>query len=124
MQFTGVFQQVPEGYTALAEELPGANTYQAVNEPFSKRLPGESPRGRDACPAATSFVKAAGRVIGPVAQLTPDRRGDQLKVQFVRVVGRCDQPDLTVRAAGRLEARAGQAAAERVGGAGVPAGRE
>ena len=25
-QFTGVFQQVPEGYIAVVEELPGANT--------------------------------------------------------------------------------------------------
>ena len=25
-QFTGVFQQVPEGYIAFVEELPGANT--------------------------------------------------------------------------------------------------
>ena len=26
MQFTAVFQQVPEGYTGFVEELPGANT--------------------------------------------------------------------------------------------------
>jgi len=26
MQFTAVFMQVPEGYIALVEELPGANT--------------------------------------------------------------------------------------------------
>ena len=26
MQFTAVFQQVPEGFVAFVEELPGANT--------------------------------------------------------------------------------------------------
>lgn len=26
MQFTAVFQKVPEGYTGFVEELPGANT--------------------------------------------------------------------------------------------------
>ena len=26
MEFTAVFEQVPEGYIALVEELPGANT--------------------------------------------------------------------------------------------------
>jgi len=26
LQFTAVFQQVPEGYIAFVEELPGANT--------------------------------------------------------------------------------------------------
>jgi predicted RNase H-like HicB family nuclease len=26
MQFTAVFQRVPEGYTGFVEELPGANT--------------------------------------------------------------------------------------------------
>ncbi len=30
--FTAVFQQVPEGYIAFAEELPGANTQGATLE--------------------------------------------------------------------------------------------
>ena len=30
MQFTAVFQEVPEGYIAFVEELPGANTQAAT----------------------------------------------------------------------------------------------
>ena len=30
MQFTAVFQQVPEGYIGFVEELPGANTQGAT----------------------------------------------------------------------------------------------
>jgi len=30
MRFTAVFQRVPEGYIAFAEELPGANTQGAT----------------------------------------------------------------------------------------------
>jgi predicted RNase H-like HicB family nuclease len=30
MQFTAVFQQVPEGYIGFIEELPGANTQGAT----------------------------------------------------------------------------------------------
>jgi predicted RNase H-like HicB family nuclease len=30
VQFTAVFQQVPEGYIAFVEELPGANTQGAT----------------------------------------------------------------------------------------------
>jgi predicted RNase H-like HicB family nuclease len=32
MQFTAVFQRVPEGYVAFVEELPGANTRGATLE--------------------------------------------------------------------------------------------
>ena len=32
MRFTAVYQQVPEGYIAFAEELPGANTQGATIE--------------------------------------------------------------------------------------------
>jgi predicted RNase H-like HicB family nuclease len=32
MQFTAVFQQVPEGYIGFIEELPGANTQGATLE--------------------------------------------------------------------------------------------
>jgi len=32
LQFTAVFQQVPEGYIAFVEELPGANTQGATLE--------------------------------------------------------------------------------------------
>ncbi len=32
MKFTAVFQQVPEGYIAFVEELPGANTQGATLE--------------------------------------------------------------------------------------------
>lgn len=31
-QFTAVFRQVPEGYIAFVEELPGANTQGATRE--------------------------------------------------------------------------------------------
>jgi predicted RNase H-like HicB family nuclease len=30
MEFTAVFQKVPEGYIAFVEELPGANTQAAT----------------------------------------------------------------------------------------------
>jgi predicted RNase H-like HicB family nuclease len=32
LQFTAVFQRVPEGYVAFVEELPGANTQGATLE--------------------------------------------------------------------------------------------
>ena len=32
MQFTAVFQEVPEGYVGFVEELPGANTQGATLE--------------------------------------------------------------------------------------------
>jgi len=32
MKFTAVFQEVPEGYIAFVEELPGANTQAATLE--------------------------------------------------------------------------------------------
>jgi predicted RNase H-like HicB family nuclease len=32
MQFTAVFQQVPEGYIGFVQELPGANTQGATLE--------------------------------------------------------------------------------------------
>ncbi len=32
LQFTAVFQQVPEGYIGFVEELPGANTQGATLE--------------------------------------------------------------------------------------------
>jgi predicted RNase H-like HicB family nuclease len=32
IEFTAVFQKVPEGYIAFAEELPGANTQGATLE--------------------------------------------------------------------------------------------
>lgn len=32
MQFTAVFEQVPEGYIGFVEELPGANTQGATLE--------------------------------------------------------------------------------------------
>jgi len=38
MQFTAVFQQVPEGYTGFVEELPGANTQGATLEEARENL--------------------------------------------------------------------------------------
>ena len=38
MQFTAVFKQVPEGYIAFVEELPGANTQGATLEEARENL--------------------------------------------------------------------------------------
>ena len=38
MKFTAVFQQVPEGYIAFVEELPGANTQGATLEEARENL--------------------------------------------------------------------------------------
>lgn len=38
LEFTAVFQQVPEGYIAFVEELPGANTQGATIEEARNRL--------------------------------------------------------------------------------------
>jgi len=38
IQFTAVFQQVPEGYIAFAEELPGANTQGATLDEARENL--------------------------------------------------------------------------------------
>jgi predicted RNase H-like HicB family nuclease len=38
MQFTAVFQQVPEGYIGFIEELPGANTQGATLEEARSNL--------------------------------------------------------------------------------------
>ncbi len=38
MQFTAVFQQVPEGYIGFVEELPGANTQGATLEEVRANL--------------------------------------------------------------------------------------
>ncbi len=38
VEFTAVFQQVPEGYIAFVEELPGANTQGATLEEARSRL--------------------------------------------------------------------------------------
>ena len=38
MQFTAVFQQVPEGFIAFVEELPGANTQGDTLEEARKNL--------------------------------------------------------------------------------------
>jgi len=38
MQFTAVFQQVPEGYIGFVEELPGANTQGATLEEARENL--------------------------------------------------------------------------------------
>jgi predicted RNase H-like HicB family nuclease len=38
MKFTAVFQQVPEGYIAFVEELPGANTQAATLEEARENL--------------------------------------------------------------------------------------
>jgi len=38
MEFTAVFQKVPEGYIAFAEELPGANTQAATLDEARKNL--------------------------------------------------------------------------------------
>lgn len=38
MQFTAVFQQVPEGYIGFVEELPGANTQGATLEEARESL--------------------------------------------------------------------------------------
>lgn len=38
MQLTAVFQQVPEGYIAFVEELPGANTQGATLEEARENL--------------------------------------------------------------------------------------
>ena len=32
MQFTALFEKVPEGYIAFVEELPGANTQATTSE--------------------------------------------------------------------------------------------
>jgi predicted RNase H-like HicB family nuclease len=38
MKFTAVFQQVPEGYIAFVEELPGASTQAATLEEARENL--------------------------------------------------------------------------------------
>jgi predicted RNase H-like HicB family nuclease len=38
MEFTAVFQKVPEGYIAFVEELPGANTQAATLDEARKNL--------------------------------------------------------------------------------------
>lgn len=38
MKFTAVFEQVPEGYIAFVEELPGANTQGATIEEARENL--------------------------------------------------------------------------------------
>ena len=38
LQFTAVFQQVPEGYIAFIEELPGANTQGETLEEARENL--------------------------------------------------------------------------------------
>ena len=38
MQFTAVFQQVPEGYIGFVEELPGANTQGVTLEEARENL--------------------------------------------------------------------------------------
>jgi len=38
MNFTAVFQKVPEGYIAFVEELPGANTQGATLEEARENL--------------------------------------------------------------------------------------
>ena len=38
MQFTAVFQKVPEGYIGFVEELPGANTQGATLEEARENL--------------------------------------------------------------------------------------
>ena len=38
MQFTAVFQQVPEGFIAFVEELPGANTQGETLEEARENL--------------------------------------------------------------------------------------
>ena len=38
MEFTAVFQQVPEGYIGFVEELPGANTQGATLEEARENL--------------------------------------------------------------------------------------
>jgi predicted RNase H-like HicB family nuclease len=38
MEFTAVFQKVPEGYIAFVEELPGANTGAATLDEARKNL--------------------------------------------------------------------------------------
>lgn len=38
MQFTAVFQQVPEGYIGFVQELPGANTPGATLEEARENL--------------------------------------------------------------------------------------
>ncbi len=38
IQFTAVFKQVPEGYLAFVEELPGANTQGATLEEARENL--------------------------------------------------------------------------------------
>jgi hypothetical protein len=37
-QFTAVFQQMPEGYIAFVEELPGANTQGDTLDPIYRKL--------------------------------------------------------------------------------------
>lgn len=39
IEFTAVFQRVPEGYIAFVEELPGANTQGATLEEARANLP-------------------------------------------------------------------------------------
>ncbi len=38
VEFTAVFQQVPEGYIAFVEELPGANVQAATLEDARRQL--------------------------------------------------------------------------------------
>lgn len=60
LQFTAVFEQVPEGYIGYVEELPGANTQAATLE-----------EARDSLVEAVDLVLDANRV------LTEGRLGDR-----------------------------------------------
>ena len=58
LQFTAVFEQVPEGYIGYVEELPGANTQAATLEE-----------------ARTNLVEATELVLDANRLLAEERRG-------------------------------------------------
>ncbi len=45
MQLTAVFMQVPEGFIAFVEELPGANTQGETLDEARDKFEGGSPNG-------------------------------------------------------------------------------
>ena len=68
MEFTEVFQKVPEGYIGFVEELPDANTQIEFTEVFQKvpegyigfveELPGANTQGRTLEEARTNLQEA------------------------------------------------------------------
>ena len=64
MQFTAVFEKVPEGYIGYVEELPGANT-----------------QGETLEEARTNLVEAVLLILDANCQLAEERLGNRLVIR-------------------------------------------